>query len=84
MVSCPIKPIDPRELFEAIMVYLKDATFSTDSNDEPSSISSLSDTVVSKSSDAPDSEIDVKKEIEKLPVWLKIIPQLDLSAGVNN
>ena len=78
-----IKPIDPRELFEAIMVYLKDAVPSTDLNDDPSK-AGITDTEIFSSADASDCEIDVKKEIEKLPVWLKIIPQLDLSQGVNN
>ncbi len=78
-----IKPIDPRELFEAIMVYLKNEDAIQDPK-EDSSVSILSDMDVTKSTETSDCEIDIKKEIEKLPVWLKIIPQLDLSAGVNN
>ena len=78
-----IKPIDPRELFEAIMVYLKRDDAINAPNEDPS-MSLLPDTDVSSNTDLQDLEIDIKKEIEKLPVWLKIIPQLDLSAGVNN
>ena len=78
-----IKPIDPRELFDAIMVYLKIDDTDHDTQEDPST-SLLPDADVYTSTDVQDLEIDIKKEIEKLPVWLKIIPQLDLSAGVNN
>ena len=78
-----IKPIDPRELFDAIMVYLKIDDTDHDTKEDPST-SLLPDADVYTSTDVQDLEIDIKKEIEKLPVWLKIIPQLDLSAGVNN
>lgn len=78
-----IKPIDPRELFDAIMVYLKIDDTDHDTQEDPSA-SLLSDADVYTSTGVQDLEIDIKKEIEKLPVWLKIIPQLDLSAGVNN
>ncbi len=77
-----IKPIDPRELFEAIMVYLKDDDTSKEPKGEVSSISDLSEPETVSTLDVTD--IDIKKEIEMLPVWLKIIPQMDLTAGVTN
>ncbi len=79
-----IKPIDPRELYEAIMVYLKDEGDSSDHEDDASYASILSSAETVSSKGAGNSECDIKEEIEKLPVWLKIIPQLDLSAGVTN
>ena len=78
-----IKPIDPRELFEAIMVYLKDEKASTAPEENADLGSVFSDAQIITGNDK-DAEFDIKKEIEQLPVWLKIIPQLDLSAGVNN
>ena len=78
-----IKPIDPRELFEAIMVYLKDEKASTAPEENTDLGSVFSDAQIITGNDK-DAEFDIKKEIEQLPVWLKIIPQLDLSAGVNN
>jgi CheY-like chemotaxis protein len=69
-----IKPVDPRELFETIMVYLE----------EPSDDSILDYAEVVGCEDTGDAEPDIKKEIEDLPVWLKIVPQLDLGAGITN
>lgn len=79
-----IKPIDPRELYEAIMVYLKDEGDPSYHEDDASYASILSSAETVSSKGAGNSECDIKEEIEKLPVWLKIIPQLDLSAGVTN
>ena len=79
-----IKPIDPRELFEAIMVHLKIEEPVPASTEDSPSMSLFPDVDVASSTSATEFEIDIKKEIEKLPIWLKIIPQLDLSAGVNN
>ncbi len=79
-----IKPIDPRELFEAIMVYLKEEGDSSDQEDDTSFDSVLSDAEPAGSEDSVDYDFNIKKEIEKLPVWIKIIPQLDLNAGVTN
>lgn len=79
-----IKPVDPRELFEAIMVYLKDEddSFAREPGTSYASILSDAENANSESTENPD--FDIKKEIEELPVWLKIIPQLDLSAGITN
>ena len=79
-----IKPVDPRELYEAIMMYLKDDEYSSDQEDDATYASLLSDAELVNNESAWDSGFDIKKEIEDLPVWLKIIPQLDLSAGVTN
>lgn len=79
-----IKPVDPRELYEAIMMYLKDEEHSPEHEADSSFDSILSGTGSVNSEGSAAYDIDVKKEIEKLPVWLKIIPQLDLGAGVTN
>ncbi|WP_081669091.1 response regulator [Butyrivibrio sp. VCB2001] len=79
-----IKPVDPRELYEAIMMYLGDEEHSSDTEEDTSYDSGLSDAEIVSGERSGDYEIDVKKEIEKLPVWLKIIPQLDLGVGVTN
>ena len=79
-----IKPVDPRELFETIMVYIKDDEYSSDQDDDASYASVISDAETVSGESSEDVDLDIKKEIEKLPVWLKIIPQLDLSAGVTN
>lgn len=79
-----IKPVDPRELFEAIKGYLKVEEDSSDRKDDTSYASILSEAEATGSEGAVDPGCDIKKEIENLPVWLKIIPQLDLSAGVTN
>ena len=79
-----IKPVDPRELFETIMVYLKNKEVPSKSLDEPFETDILSDPSFAKENGSDQDDIDIKKEIEKLPVWLKIIPQMDLNAGITN
>ncbi len=56
----------------------------SDQADATTYASALSGAEIVSSDGFGDSVFDIKKEIEKLPVWLKIIPQLDLSAGVTN
>jgi CheY-like chemotaxis protein/HPt (histidine-containing phosphotransfer) domain-containing protein len=65
-------------------MYLKDEEYSSDPVDNTTYNSILSGAETLSADGSGDYEIDVKKEIEKLPVWLKIIPQLDLGAGVTN
>ena len=72
-----IKPIDPRLLSEIVMTYLpeKDKVI----EQEDALIESLPEVKEEDSSDP-----DTRDEIEKLPIWLKTVPHLDLVAGINN
>lgn len=70
-----IKPIDPNELFDVIMTYLPGET------DTKTSSESAPDTALS---DAPSDEKSAEDEIDKLPLWLKLVPHIDLVAGIAN
>ncbi len=78
-----IKPIDPRELYETIMNHLGGKDPAASENE------SLSDPLLSSENMEEDdadaiSGFDVKKELEMLPAWLKLVPHIDLSAGLYN
>lgn len=77
-----IKPIDPRELFSVLMTWLNDGTVSDDSDEELSF-----DKVAAAYPGFDDmglTDNDTGDELEKLPVWLKIVPHIDLITGVKN
>ena len=69
-----IKPVDPGEFFQVLMTYLSDDRAFPDEE------------IYLPVSDIPEEEfeIDQREEIEKLPLWIKLVPQLDLSAGITN
>ncbi len=60
-----IKPVDPRELFDVIMVYLKDEGYSSGVEDDASYTSVLSDGQLETGENPENSDFDIKKEIEK-------------------
>ena len=73
-----IKPVEPKELFEIIMTYL-DIEPDTSNNNYIDNSMSLTD-----SDNENLDEINVETELEKLPMWLKLVPHIDLVKGVSN
>lgn len=67
-----IKPIEPKELFEVIMTYLPDLRHVVKAAEPAAPAPVLS------------TEEDTREEIEKLPLWLKIVPHIDLVSGVKS
>ena len=74
-----IKPIEPRELFDVIMTYLPDKAGLADIDAGPDAPAAAL-----TPDDLTPSEEDTRLEIEKLPLWLKIVPHIDLVAGIAN
>ncbi|MBQ8945984.1 MAG: response regulator [Lachnospiraceae bacterium] len=72
-----IKPIDPAELSDVIMTYLP----------AESTPVQLGEPAYTPIEDIPSAETgveeDARDELDKLPLWLKIVPHIDLSAGIN-
>lgn len=68
-----IKPVDHEQLSELIMTYLPDMS------DTPETKSALAEDRRSKEPLADD---ELKDELDKLPLWLKIVPHIDLDAGI--
>lgn len=69
-----LKPVEPGELFSVIMKYLSDG----EDGDEPGQ-----DDIITDTADEAVVE-DTREEIEKLPLWLKIVPHIDLVGGIKN
>ena len=69
-----IKPIDPAEFFQVLMTYLSDDKEFPDPEPTPASTEDLKENI-------PE---DPREEIEKLPLWLKLVPQIDLVSGIAN
>ena len=69
-----IKPVEPIEFFQVIMTYLSDENEFPDPGVAPSSNKNIPE-------DIPD---DPREEIEKLPLWLKLVPHIDLVSGIAN
>ena len=72
-----IKPIDPEQLSEVIMTYLPDT--SAPSGGTATAVSSPKP--VSAAASSPE---EIKDELDKLPLWLKIVPHIDLDAGIKS
>ena len=72
-----IKPIDPKELSEVIMTYLPEEDILAQEEIEKTS---------EPSEEFTNEEIshDVQEELDKLPLWLKTVPHIDLVKGVTN
>lgn len=72
-----IKPIDPAELSDVIMTYLP-------AEGTPVQLGEPTNTAIE---DIPSAETgveeDARDELDKLQLWLKIVPHIDLSAGIN-
>ena len=71
-----IKPVDPVLLFDVITKYLPNEdeeiyTSGSDANISGPKEKSISDEAV------------MEDEIDKLPLWLKMVPHIDLNAGLN-
>lgn len=72
-----IKPIDPAELSSVLMTYLP----------EKDRISAMENALPDISAVISNEEIDdedIRDELDKLPMWLKTVPHLDLSGGIKN
>lgn len=69
-----IKPIDASQLSDVILTYLpadNDAAATNEWNADNDRKNELS-------------EEDTRDELDKLPLWLKIVPHIDLNAGIAN
>lgn len=69
-----IKPVDPGEFFQVLMTYLSDDKEFQDQESYPVIADETAEVI----------EIDQREEVEKLPLWLKLVPQIDLMAGISN
>ena len=67
-----IKPVDPAELYEVIKKYIPDLASNDDEADNGDNALGITD------------EEEETEEVEKLPMWLKIVPHIDLVLGVEN
>lgn len=72
-----IKPFDPEQLSEIILNYLPEISDPTASN-EPFQGSLVSDPHAGLKDE------EIKDELDKLPLWLKIVPHIDLDAGIKS
>ena len=71
-----IKPIDPAELSDVIMTYMP-------AEDTPGQSYEPANTPIEDVGPAEtEDEEDTRDELDKLPLWLKIVPHLDLNAGI--
>ncbi len=74
-----VKPIEPKVLMEVIMTYLPDVIQEhVEKELEPE------EQTGGDSTDLKPEDEDTRSEIEKLPLWLKIVPRIDLVAGITN
>ncbi len=73
-----IKPIEPKQLSEVIMTYLPE-------EDKIMTAEELLPALMEeKETDASAEPVDVREELDKLPLWLKTVPHIDLVAGITN
>ncbi len=71
-----IKPIDPQQLLSVLMTYLPEEDKVSEQEEE---------LILLEESPSEDSdEDDLKDELDKLPMWLKTVPHIDLVAGIKN
>lgn len=74
-----IKPIDPGELFGALMTYLPEEE-ETESEDACETAGDLAEQPAYTAFTGE----SAMEEIEKLPMWLKVVPHIDLVQGITN
>ncbi len=80
-----IKPVEPRELFEVLMKYLPKKKRSGAEDEKNGEIVSPEAGDMPETPEAPEADPEeVKAELEKLPSWVKLVPHIDLVAGVSN
>ncbi len=72
-----IKPIDPQLLSSVLMTYLPEEDLNLSREEKKL------DEELAEQEDGDD-EGDVKDELDKLPMWIKTIPHIDLVAGLAN
>ena len=72
-----IKPFDPEQLSDIIMTYLPQTS------DNPGADRSVKDDKQSELKISLNDE-EIKDELDKLPLWLKIVPHIDLDAGIKS
>ena len=72
-----LKPVEPKALMEVIMTYLPHTVRDDGAEDKDPDETSLR-----KASGQEHEEDDTRDEIEKLPLWLKLVPRIDLVAGI--
>ena len=77
-----IKPIEPRELYDAVMLYLPEVRADEELQKELDLKEVSEDEYASEPVVEVESREDAKREAEKLPMWLKIVPNIDLVSGV--
>ncbi|WP_022761551.1 response regulator [Butyrivibrio sp. AD3002] len=74
-----IKPVDPRQLYEVLMTYLpEEDSFAIEEKER------YVNTMIDHIDSSNVSDDAVKEELDKLPVWLKSVPRIDLIAGISN
>ncbi len=73
-----IKPVDPGEMYEVLMKYLP-ADGMVQEADVPGAFDTFD-----KGSEGAVSTESANREAERLPDWLKIVPDIDPAAGVTN
>ncbi len=71
-----IKPIDPKQLSSILMTYLPEEDKVSDEEEKL--------LLEEKERDDTIQEDEVKDELDKLPVWIKSVPHIDLVAGIAN
>ncbi|MBQ7678733.1 MAG: response regulator [Butyrivibrio sp.] len=65
-----IKPINPRQLSDILRAYLAET-------EQPEAVPTVAVT-----KEQPPAEDDERDELDKLPLWLKTVPHIDLVAGI--
>ena len=73
-----IKPLDPKELSDVLLTYLKN-----DDNNESKDNENFIKEIEHKDRQQLD-EAFIMNELDILPIWLKSVPHLDLPKGISN
>lgn len=76
-----IKPINPGELFDVLMTHLPE---NRDGESENEDAYDAANDLLKQSEQLSINQDAAKEEIEKLPMWLKIVPHIDLVQGIAN
>ncbi|WP_029319143.1 response regulator [Butyrivibrio sp. AE3004] len=74
-----IKPIDPKQLYEVLMTYLPEKSSLVQEVHERTV-----DSLISNMENSSVSDEELKEELDKLPIWLKTVPHINLVEGISN
>ena len=78
-----IKPVDPEQLSEVILTYLPQVSDTSVTGEELNLNPDMSINTEAGAGATPFlDDSAVKDELDKLPMWLKIVPHIDLAAGI--